>query len=205
MNKELSPKQKAIYQAVMELFEEGADLNNLTVAEITGKAGIGKGTAYEYFSDKEEMITRALFYNTDQFIRQIYEGVRRKKNLYDKIDYVLLMMEQQMTKASCILRLIHIMSDNSIMSQRIREMERKRTGGEMLPLDMVEQILKDELKDSQFLPEEKMAYLKVCFFSKILCYGMMIKNSKYSDEDKRGKLRNMICCGVCREIEEILT
>ena len=47
----LSPKMTAVYQAVIELFTEGADLNNLTVAEITAKAGIGKGTAYEYFSN----------------------------------------------------------------------------------------------------------------------------------------------------------
>ena len=34
----LSPKMTAVYQAVIELFTEGADLNNLTVAEITAKA-----------------------------------------------------------------------------------------------------------------------------------------------------------------------
>ena len=67
MDKEYLPKEKAIYQAVLALFEEGADLNSLTVSEITKRAGIGKGTAYEYFSDKEEMIAKALFYTTDIF------------------------------------------------------------------------------------------------------------------------------------------
>ncbi len=44
MNREeYLPKEKAVYKAVIELFEEGADINNLTVAEITGRAGIGKG------------------------------------------------------------------------------------------------------------------------------------------------------------------
>ena len=37
---ECPPKVKAIYQAVFELFEEGTDLNSLTVSEITKKAGI---------------------------------------------------------------------------------------------------------------------------------------------------------------------
>ena len=41
---ELAPKVKATYQAVIQLLIEGADLNNLTVSEITAKAGIGKGT-----------------------------------------------------------------------------------------------------------------------------------------------------------------
>ena len=55
------PKVKAVYQAVIALFAEGADLNSLTVAEIAEKAGIGKGTVYEYFKNKEEMIAGALF------------------------------------------------------------------------------------------------------------------------------------------------
>ena len=47
---ELAPKVKATYQAVILLLMEGADINNLTVSEITGRAGIGKGTAYESVS-----------------------------------------------------------------------------------------------------------------------------------------------------------
>ena len=81
MNKEPSPKEKAIYQAVLELFEEGADLNCLTVAEITKKAGIGKGTAYEYFSDKEEMIAKALLYHGEDFCKQLCVGLSKEKNL----------------------------------------------------------------------------------------------------------------------------
>ena len=69
MKREYSPKEKAIYKAVLELFEEGADLNSLTVSEITAKAGIGKGTAYDYFSDKEEMIAKALFYNIEYYYK----------------------------------------------------------------------------------------------------------------------------------------
>jgi len=71
----LSSKEAAVYRAVLELFEEGADLGSLTVSEITGRAGIGKGTAYEYFSDKEEIIAKALFYNVQLFCGQIYEGL----------------------------------------------------------------------------------------------------------------------------------
>ena len=203
MNREHSPKEKAIYQAVMELFEEGADLSSLTVAEITGRAGIGKGTAYEYFSDKEEMIAGALFYNGISFIRQIYEGLSKEKNLNDKVNFVLLAMEQQMTKANCILRLIHIMSDNSMISQRMRVMEKERVEEEMFPVDMLKQILKEELKDDQTLSEEGLTYLSVSLFSKILCYGMMIRDERFLDKEKREELRKWICQGVCKEFEEI--
>ena len=53
-----------MYGAVMELINEGADVNAIKVSDITGRAGIGKGTAYEYFSSKEEIITNAIVYDT---------------------------------------------------------------------------------------------------------------------------------------------
>lgn len=61
--KEYPPKVVAMNEAVASLWAEGRDLGSLTVAEITSRAGIGKGTAYEYFSSKEELIATALEYD----------------------------------------------------------------------------------------------------------------------------------------------
>lgn len=49
------PPRKVVlmYQAVVDMVNEGVDVNNMKVADITARAGIGKGTAYEYFSTKE--------------------------------------------------------------------------------------------------------------------------------------------------------
>ena len=60
---ELKPKVKALYDAVLELLNENADVNTLTVSDITKRAGIGKGTAYDYFSCKEEIIAGAIIYD----------------------------------------------------------------------------------------------------------------------------------------------
>ena len=62
LEKQYPPKVKAMYEAVLELFASGRELGTLKVSEITAKAGIGKGTAYEYFSTKEEMIIGAIRY-----------------------------------------------------------------------------------------------------------------------------------------------
>ena len=58
-----SPKVISMYDAVGELISQGMDLNDITVLDITKKAGIGKGTAYDYFSSKEEIIAKALLYH----------------------------------------------------------------------------------------------------------------------------------------------
>lgn len=153
---ECQPKVKAIYQAVFELFEKGADLNNLTVSEITKKAGIGKGTAYEYFSDKEEMIARAIFYNVELFCQKICDGVEKEKSLYDKVNFVLLTMEQQISHANCLFRLVHIISGNSVTSRRFCEIiEQQKLFVEKPVVKIARQVIADSFKDREGLSEEK--------------------------------------------------
>ena len=53
---ETRPKVLALYEAVLKLLDEGADINTLKVSDMTERAGIGKGTAYDYFKSKEEII-----------------------------------------------------------------------------------------------------------------------------------------------------
>ena len=64
----MGKKAIAIYEAIIALINEGADVNEMKVGDITNRAGIGKGTAYEYFQSKDEMVASALFYN---IMRQI--------------------------------------------------------------------------------------------------------------------------------------
>lgn len=73
LEKEYPPKVKAMYEAVLELFASGRDFSTLKVSEITAKAGIGKGTAYEYFSTKEEMIVGAIRYEATKHLAIIAE------------------------------------------------------------------------------------------------------------------------------------
>lgn len=204
MSKEHSPKEQAIYQAVIELFEEGTDLNNLTVAEITKKAGIGKGTAYEYFSDKEEMIAKALFYNVEAFCKQLYKRMGKEKNLYDRMNLLLLTMEQEVSKANCILRLVHIMTENSMISRRARVLAQNEMSGEMFVEDMIRMVLEDALQEKAVpIPSrDKMDYLAMSVFSRIFCYGMLLKGDRYSREEERILIREKICQGICREVEE---
>ncbi len=206
MNKDYLPKEIAIYQAVIELFEEGADINNLTVSEITARAGIGKGTAYEYFSGKEEMIAKAFFYNGEMFCRQLYEGICNEKTLYDKINFVLLTMEQQVPRANCIFRLIHMLSDNSSLSSWIKELLRKKNlFGEAPAEDVIRKVLNDELNGRDMPSEEKMAYLVLSIYSKVFCYGMMLKGGRFEQTEQKETMRKLLNMGICREIEEILS
>ena len=71
----MEPPEKVLlmYQAVSELIRESNDISVLKVQDITRRAGIGKGTAYEYFSSKEDIIAHALVYEYGLKLQELIE------------------------------------------------------------------------------------------------------------------------------------
>jgi len=73
-----SPKQILIFEGVMNLLQEGRPIHELKVAEIAEASGMGKSTAYEYFSSKEEILREALTYhmseNFKNMVRFVFEA-----------------------------------------------------------------------------------------------------------------------------------
>ena len=88
-----SEKQILIYKAILDLINEGADVNQMKVGEVTARAGIGKGTAYEYFTSKEEMVKAALEYNTYVQIETVKAMVIASESFREKFLCILNYME----------------------------------------------------------------------------------------------------------------
>lgn len=79
------PKAIAVYEAVLRLIQKGRDLTVMTVADIAKEAGIGKGTTYDYFSSKEEIIVKSLIYGYKQMLGEMLERMAGVDSLKDKI------------------------------------------------------------------------------------------------------------------------
>lgn len=60
MKNNWSPKEISIFNGVLKLARQGADVTKITSQQIASAAGMGKATIYDYFSTKEEIIFAAL-------------------------------------------------------------------------------------------------------------------------------------------------
>ena len=76
-----NPPEKVLlmYQAVSELLRDQNDIAKIKVADITSRAGIGKGTAYEYFSSKEDLIANALLHEYSEKVIKLIQKVQEEK------------------------------------------------------------------------------------------------------------------------------
>lgn len=91
-----SEKQILIFDGVMTLLREGRLVHELKVADITESAGIGKSTAYEYFTSKEEIIREALAYHLRENFRRFAAYVFSAGTFRDMIRNALDHMEESL-------------------------------------------------------------------------------------------------------------
>ncbi len=55
-------KQQKIFGAVLDLAKQGENLYTVKVQDIATAAGVGKGTLYEYFDSKEEILVHTMLW-----------------------------------------------------------------------------------------------------------------------------------------------
>lgn len=106
MERETNEKILAMYRAVWELTREGQNVYNMKVVDITNRAGIGKGTAYEYFRSKEELVAKALRYGSYMEYENLLAQIKRQKTLKDAMGVCFDWLEEDHERMTCLLQLL---------------------------------------------------------------------------------------------------
>lgn len=201
--KELPSKVLAAYKAVVELFTEGADLNTLTVSEIAVRAGIGKGTVYDYFANKEEMLAGALYHEMDIVCRELYGRLQKKKNFYEKMEQILLDMETHKQEMECAFKVLHLLMDNSQVSKQLRELLREKKDSELPLYQLLQILIEDEIGQENSISREDMLYLVMNTMSKLFCFAMYLNYDGILGDYGTKNVRERICRAACQEIESV--
>lgn len=77
-------KREKIAEAALAAFV-GKGYHDTRMEEIARKAGVGKGTLYEYFSNKEELFVASLEQAIDRYVEEINRILKSKGSLEEKI------------------------------------------------------------------------------------------------------------------------
>lgn len=96
-------KENAVYEAVLRLMARGEPLHTMTVQQIAQEAGIGKGTVYEYFTSREEILTKTFLRRIEQEIQALAARMDLAQGFDGKLESLLdAARETTRTKPSCI-------------------------------------------------------------------------------------------------------
>ena len=184
--KKLSPKVKALYEAVEELIFENIDVKEIKVSDITERAGIGKGTAYEYFRNKEEIISSAMLYHIDLICRQMIEKLEELKDFPKTMQLLLCCMDEEIKKRDCLVQFIHLLSDNGLIGKVLQKKikERNQVG----------------IENGDINKELPLDYVSMEIASRVLIYIIYI-----TDDDKNGcsrqQMHRLVCDAMCKALK----
>ncbi|MFP3156483.1 TetR/AcrR family transcriptional regulator [Lachnospiraceae bacterium ZAX-1] len=172
---DIPPKVIAMYESVIAMINEGVDIHTMKVVDITKKAGIGKGTAYEYFSTKEEIIANALFYDTQkQLLAMLY--LQEKEEIFeDKLKVILAWLRENFKDCRTFSQLIKISMGSYEISHSIRDKFICMHEEEMKYLEFLDQLL--EVGKKQGVIRLKGTYeCRIALLSQIMSFVMFLSN-----------------------------
>ena len=171
---EIPEKVLAAYEAVRQLIEEGRDVSEIPVSAITDRAGIGKGTIYDYFDSKEEIIACSFLFHLQNVSKKMTESVSGLDSFRKQLEYLFDILDKDSKRKACFVRFIHGATDNSRYSQMIREKLMESNVGHRFPEYLMGPVVRQAVERGEVNPQLPVNYLVYAIFCKILTYRMRI-------------------------------
>lgn len=169
---ELPHKVRLLFAAVMELLLEGTDVNTLKISDITEKAGIGKGTAYEYFESKEDVIGAAIIHYVEKFLAEVETNLKKQKGFSEGLDYLFDVLEHNLNERGCFLQIVHLMLGNSSMGVYLQEAI--RSGQVELPLVLLDRMVERGVEQGEIRKEYPVPYIVYTICARFLTYAALL-------------------------------
>lgn len=78
--------KEKIFQGVLSLAQQGVPLHEVKVQAIATAAGLGKGTLYEYFSSKEEILAATMLWCMERELNALEEQLARDISFENQLE-----------------------------------------------------------------------------------------------------------------------
>lgn len=193
-------KVLAMYTAVLQLIEEGTDVANIRVSSITERAGIGKGTAYEYFDTKEEIVACAVLYYMQQLFGRLEQDLLERPDFAGQLDFLLGEMAKKDGRKHCFLRFVHLLTDQSELSKMIRDKMEHADFAPYRPVNVFQKVLKTGVERGQLKADLPVEYMVYSLFSHLLAYLMMVTEEENIPLPNE-QIRRYVKLGILRELK----
>lgn len=195
---ELPEKVELLYNAVLRLFEEGKELADITVSSIANQAGIGKGTTYDYFDSKEDLIASAMFYFMRRTTLSLTETLLQKETFAEQIDCLLDWVEKSLSERKCFDRFLHQLTDSSLIGQLIRQKMEENTRERFFPIIAFRKILDRALKKGEVRDDLPLDYMAYTIYSRVISH-MTFLHMERLEGGNWGEMRHYVYQGILEE------
>lgn len=193
----------AIYHAVEDFIAEGADLSTMRVSDIAAKAGIGKGTTYEYFTSKEELVVKAMIYLVDSMTKRILNNMEKVDTFQDKFMLLLAEMEEKVKQRACILKYFHMLGDmNLCVPMHDLLLENNEEAIKANPMRIIRYLLEQGKQEGIIGESLPQSYMETVLFSKVIAFVVYVDNVFGNKDSDNDVMKQNLYEGLCKELGE---
>lgn len=192
----------AIYQAVITLIERGEDIGELKVSDITGEAGIGKGTAYEYFSSKDDIITSALKWDLMMQIAEVKKKLVQAKSMKEQILMGLDWVEQHVHRRSAGIQFLRLSAESRDLEKCMQDgCASVHANGELSELrEIIELILKKGEEEGKINHDLPRTFQRFILISNYLGFFILMNRKKEGIYMKGEDVKEFIYQTICKSL-----
>ncbi len=193
------PKVRRMYRAVLEMLEEGTDASAIRVSMITERAGIGKGTAYEYFDSREEIVCCAIVFQVRSIFGWLEKALEELGSFEGQLKFLLDEIEKGEVHKTCFLRIVHLVTDTSDFNRMIQTKMSAEAFGQYRPANVIGRVLGHGVDRGELRGDLPLDYMVYCLAAHLLTYMTMLAAGDCQDMDLPA-LRALVYQGIMGEL-----
>lgn len=201
LSKSAMLKIEKMYRAVVTLLESGRDINAIKVSDITKEAGIGKGTAYEYFETKEEIIARALHYDMQKQLESLEKcnqsAVCFKEMVMNTLDWI----ERNLKQKSSGIQFLKATEEAKDLPGELVAEVRKSCGNSNDISRLIRAQLSCARKEDIWKSCVPEMMAELAMFSGYMEYFVWLCWKRERNEISKEEVKEYIYCGICSKLE----
>lgn len=167
-----------MYDAVIRLIEEGEDASGIRVSTITDRAGIGKGTAYDYFDTKEDIVACAVVFHIRRIFNLLEQELQKQETFEKQLSWLLEEMGRESNRKYCFIRMVHILTDNSDFSRQVRQKMMSNSFRRYHPVNVFGRILQQGVDKGELRGDLPIEFMVYTIFSGLLTYMLSISTEE---------------------------
>ena len=209
---EMHPKVIAMYESVLDLLDKGTDLTVMKVSDITRHAGIGKGTAYEYFDCKEDIIAGAIVYDMERMVTSIKKKYEILTDFTSRVNASFDWIMEGMNGQNAFSRFIYYSSQYDVIGKAIIKNVKNKKAEDFSPVVLLRQLCENGREEGKIRedlkPDEAAMMLIGNMVTLIMCISHISFESKSPHPDGArfagsidlDKMKDALCSGFLKSV-----
>ena len=199
----LRAKELAVYKAVLELLDEGTDINLVTVSQVAERAGIGKGTVYEYFASKEEMVVCAILYEMQSLTKAVMDGILAQQGFLQKIYWIFEQIEKSRSDSRCFARFLRHTTLSYDMGEALRRKMELRRDRLQEPCRVLENLVKMAVEEGLAGSDISCSAAAMALGTKFMMFLLYLENPVCSAEMKKEDMKSFLYQGLLSDLRQL--